>query len=82
MTREKLTLMQIEHYVKKYYEDIEELSKDVGDDIWSNDGVCKQLGIARSHIEFINIILKTYNEIMEEESLKEEEWYRERGIIE
>ena len=81
MTREKLTLMQIQEYVKKYYEDIEEFSKDAGDDIWSNDGVCKQLGIARSYIEFINIVLRTYKQIMEEESLKEEEWYRERGMI-
>ena len=82
MTREKLTLMEIEEYVTRYYDAIEELSNDIGDDIWSNDGVCKQLEIARSHIEFINIILKTYNKIMEEESIKEEEWYRERGIIE
>lgn len=82
MTREKLTLMQIEEYVTRYYDSIDELSNDIGDDIWSNDGVCKQLGIARSYIEFINIVLKTYNTIMEEESLKEEEWYRERGIIE
>lgn len=82
MTRDKLTLMQIEEYVKRYYDAIEELSNDIGDDIWSNDGVCKQLGIARSYIEFINIVLKTHTQIMEEESVEEEEWYRERGIIE
>lgn len=82
MTRDKLTLMQIEEYVKRYYDAIEELSNDIGDDIWSNDGVCKQLGIARSYIEFINIVLKTHTQIMEEESIQEEKWYRERGIIE
>lgn len=82
MTREKLTLMQIEEYVKRYYDAIEELSNDMGDDIWSNDGVCKQLGIGRSYIDFIDIVLKTYKQNMEDDIINEEEWCRERGIIE
>lgn len=82
MTRELLTLGLIEEYVKSCREKIQNLRNELGDEEWSDYGVAKKLGIAEAHIEFIETTLRTYHELKEEDSLKEEEYYRERGIIE